>query len=243
MARSNLNLLGELWSGAEFLEALARPAENGLPRGDGSGVLLIPGFWGEDTSLSILRHDLMRLGYDVRTWGLGLNNRCGNETVELLLERARRFRARHGRPLAVIGHSRGGLMAREVARRAPEVADLVIALGTPIAGGRLDDQPLPLRAMIQVSRTLFSTRPECFSERCDCEYVTGIGSSMPPGVAAYSLWTRDDGVVVPEDCVMPGEENIEVSGTHIGMVANRDVLKAIAEILARERGFRAEQAG
>src|ERR1700680_1168310 len=103
MARSRLEaFLGEMWSGTEFIAALGRPAGDGFPHGDGRGVFLIPGLWGGDGSLFILRRDLARLDYDARTWGLGINNRCGEETIAGVIESARRHRSRHQRPLAVI---------------------------------------------------------------------------------------------------------------------------------------------
>lgn len=245
MARSHWEgFLAELWSGVEFIDAFGATPEDGLPLGDGSGVLLIPGLWGDDGSLLILRRYLTDLGYDARTWRLGINNQCGEETILRLIERADRHRERHRRPLAVIGHSRGGFMARELARRAPDLIDLVITLGTPVGRASLADQSWLLQAMVAVSRALFAKRPGCLSERCDCQYIRNLRSSrpLPAGVIGYSLYSRDDGIVRPEDCVTPGERDVEVSGTHIGMVANREVLKVIAQILAQQRIARAAQA-
>ncbi len=236
MARFRLGaLIGEMWSGTEFISALSRVGDDDLPHGDASGVLLIPGLWGNDASLFILRRDLARLDYNVRTWGLGINNRCGEETIADLIAAARLHRERHRRPLAVIGHSRGGFMARELARRAPELADLVITLGTPIGGSAMDVATTGVHLMLRVSRALFAKRPGCLTPDCDCEYVRNVGTTLPASVAIYSLWSRDDGVVVPASCVKAGEPNIEVPGTHVGMIANREVLRVIAETLARYR--------
>jgi triacylglycerol lipase len=236
MARSRLGaLIGEMWSGTEFISAIGRLWDEGLPHGDGSGVLLVPGLWGNDASLFILRRDLARLDYDVRTWGLGINNRCGEETIADLINSARRQRSNHRRPLAVIGHSRGGFMARELARRAPEVADLVITLGTPVGATTLESATSGVHLMLRLSRALFAKRPGCLTQECGCEYVRNVATTLPASVAAYSLWSRDDGVVVPESCVKPGEPNVEVPGTHVGMIANREVLRVIAETLARYR--------
>ncbi len=236
MARSRFaSVISELWSGTEFIAALGNPAGDGLPPGDGSGVLLVPGLWGGDGSLFILRRDLARLGYDARTWGLGINNRCGEETIADLVRAAGRHRERQGRPLAVIGHSRGGFMARELARRAPELVDLVITLGSPVGAASLESASSGVHVMLRLSRALFAKQPGCLTPQCECEYVRNARTALPPSVAAYSLWSRDDGVVRPESCVKPGEPDIEVPGTHIGMVANREVLKVIAETLARHR--------
>jgi pimeloyl-ACP methyl ester carboxylesterase len=231
-------MLGELWSGAEFIAALGRTAVDDLPHGDGSGVLLVPGLWGGDASLFILRRDLSRLDYHARTWGLGLNNRCGEATIAGLIEAARRHRRDHRRPLAVIGHSRGGFMARELARRAPDLADLVITLGTPVGASTLEGASAGVHVMLSVSRALFAKQPGCLRPECECDYVRSSGAPLPAGVTAYSLWSRDDGVVDPQACVKPGEPNIEVPGTHVGMVANREVLGVIAHTLARHRAGR-----
>lgn len=236
MARLRLGAwLNELGAGAEFLGALLTGVDRSLPRGDGSGVLLVPGLWGGDSSLFILRRNLEELGYDARTWGLGLNNRCGEETVVKLINVAGRMRERHRRPLAVIGHSRGGFMARELARRSPDLADLVITLGTPIGGTTLRDESLAIRGLLAASRALYGRRPGCMSEKCDCEYVRLLRTPRDSGAAAYSLWSRGDGVVAPENCMLPGEPNVEVPGSHVGMVANRTVLSVIARTLARHR--------
>jgi pimeloyl-ACP methyl ester carboxylesterase len=42
-----------------------------------------------------------------------------------------RLAERHERPIAAVGHSRGGLFARVLARRLPELVSCVITLGTP----------------------------------------------------------------------------------------------------------------
>src|SRR5258708_22821075 len=43
------------------------------PRGDGHGVLVLPGFLATDTSTGVLRRFLRRLGYSVRGWEIGRN--------------------------------------------------------------------------------------------------------------------------------------------------------------------------
>ena len=126
-------------------------------------------------------------------------------------------------------------MARELARRAPEVADLVITLGTPVGATTLESATSGVHLMLRLSRALFAKRPGCLTQECGCEYVRNVATTLPASVAAYSLWSRDDGVVVPESCVKPGEPNVEVPGTHVGMIANREVLRVIAETLARYR--------
>src|SRR5258707_1058900 len=43
------------------------------PRGDGHGVLVLPGFMATDTSTVVMRRFLRMLGYKVRGWEMGRN--------------------------------------------------------------------------------------------------------------------------------------------------------------------------
>ena len=75
------------------------------PRGDGHGVLVLPGLLASDTSTFPLRRYLGWLGYDVRGWDLG-RNRGPTEEVLAGLPRALLTQARRtGRPVSLIGWS------------------------------------------------------------------------------------------------------------------------------------------
>src|SRR6267143_834423 len=112
---------------------LAAPALLAAPRGDGHGVLVVPGLLAGDASTVPLRAFLRWLGYDVRGWDLG-RNRGPTETVlaglpSTVLDHSERT----GRPVSLIGWSLGGIYAREMARRHPRQVRQVITLGSPYA--------------------------------------------------------------------------------------------------------------
>jgi len=52
-----------------------------LPRGDGSPVLLVPGFMGGDGSLVTLRDWLLRLGYEAEPSGITFNFRYSEAEI------------------------------------------------------------------------------------------------------------------------------------------------------------------
>ncbi len=52
---------------------LAAPWLAAAPRGDGRGVLVVPGLLASDMSTVLLRRFLRWLGHDVRGWDLGRN--------------------------------------------------------------------------------------------------------------------------------------------------------------------------
>src|SRR3984957_15630847 len=77
------------------------PSPAGPPRGDGHGVLVLPGLLASDTSPLPLRGYLGWLGYDVRGWDLG-RNRGPTEEVLAGLPRALLAQARRtGGPVSL----------------------------------------------------------------------------------------------------------------------------------------------
>src|SRR5437763_4622144 len=83
----------------------------GAAHGDGSGVIVIPGFLCPDVWLMPMLHWLERMGYQSFYSGIGLNNECPNlliqsrlnETIDKAVEQT-------GRKVHLIGHSLGGIM-------------------------------------------------------------------------------------------------------------------------------------
>ena len=112
------------------------------PRGDGHPVLVLPGFIASDTSTAILRRYLKRMGYDAHAWELGRNlgpKAIGREG-EKLVARLRAIHELTGQKVSLVGWSLGGVMARLVARRAPEAVRQVISLGFAVHRQSARDQ-------------------------------------------------------------------------------------------------------
>lgn len=129
---------------------------------DDMHVIVVPGFGADDYSTAPLRHYLKQRGFRVEGWGLGRNLAGTNLPHSLedlsprwrvdpkptyrgeagvpylcdrLTDRVRERYAELGKPLAIIGWSLGGYLARETARDLPEAVDRVITMGSPIVGG------------------------------------------------------------------------------------------------------------
>ncbi|HEX8553692.1 MAG TPA: alpha/beta fold hydrolase [Sphingomonas sp.] len=114
-----------------------------VPRGDGRAVMLLPGLFNGDRSNIVLRRYLTRLGYRAQGWGLGRN--LGVRTVgtdaDRLIARVAVLAAEAG-PVTLIGVSLGGIMARLVAHRRPDLVRAVITVASPYAGSGTGDQCL-----------------------------------------------------------------------------------------------------
>ena len=113
----------------------ALPALLTAPRGDGHGVLVMPGMYASDRSTLILRRYLSFLGYQAHPWKLGRNWGPSQDIRDGTTQRLQELSERYGRRISLIGWSLGGIYARELARRAPANVRQVITLGSPFAAG------------------------------------------------------------------------------------------------------------
>jgi pimeloyl-ACP methyl ester carboxylesterase len=198
------------------------------PRGDGHPVLVLPALLKGDGATVFLRRHLERLGYPVYGWRLGVNIGPTDRALDGSERLLREIAARHGGRVSLIGHSMGGLIAREIAQRAPDAVRQIVTLCSPI-------QP-PIAANVELIFRLLSPWhsprvPELWARL-----------SMPPPVPATAIFTRTDGVVSWQSCcdaAGPRRESVEVAGCHTTMARNPAALAVIADRLAQpEDGWR-----
>jgi triacylglycerol lipase len=208
----------------------------GILRGDGRSVLLLPGFLAGDYTLAAMAVWLRRIGYRPRRVGFLTNTGCSERALGRLEERAGALAAGEDRRVAVIGHSRGAHLGKALAVRRPELVSHVIALGGGLS--RQMAVSAPTAAAVALARTWHRhttdrrERYGCLSEDCRCSFTRDYSAPFPESVRLTSIYTREDGVVRWESCVAPYADNIEVQGTHIGLVFNREAYAAIATALA-----------
>lgn len=130
-------LLGELRGVVQLPRLLARaPSLIGRARGHGRPVLVLPGRSVDDASTLPIRAYLRALDYDVTGWGLGRNDGDLGRLTPLAVERTRALAEQAEAPVALVGQSMGGAIAREVALRCPEAVRCVVTLGSPIMSAR-----------------------------------------------------------------------------------------------------------
>lgn len=223
---------------AELARLLADPVWRGagLPRGDGAPVLLLPGFLAGDQSLSIMARWLRRLGYAPRRAGIALNVRCSDVAVDRLDQVLHHVHARTGRQVAIVGHSRGGHFAKALAVRRPDQVSQVISMGAGL-DDPFDVSDLTRRAVEGVRRQIERRDPGraelgCFTTSCLCRYARDYRAAFPQRVPLTSIYSKGDGVVRWQGCVVPYARCVEVPGSHIGLAFNRHAYREIARTLA-----------
>src|SRR5215475_12123248 len=127
-------LLAEARGILEFNASLVfSPVLMRAPRGDGHPVLALPGFLASDLSMMPLRRYLGELGYDAHAWRMGRNTGGISRMRAALLDRLAEIHAASGRKVSIVGWSLGGVYARDLALRAPEMVRYVVTLASPFA--------------------------------------------------------------------------------------------------------------
>ena len=225
--------------GLEILLLRATPAYYGIgvPRGDGSGVVMIPGFLGTDIYLMDMYAWLERIGYHAYYSGIGLNAECPNLLIKRRLnDTIDRARDETGRPVHLIGHSLGGIIARSAARQRTADIACVITLGSPFRGTVVHSRVLKVAEIVR--NRILSTHgpgvlPDCYTGRCTCHFMDSLKKDLPDSISQTAIYTRSDGVVDWQYCITDDPAvDVEVPGTHIGLAFNPAVYETIAKRLA-----------
>jgi triacylglycerol lipase len=241
-AEADIPIWKEALFGADLLLLHASPVYYGLgiPRGDGSAVVVVPGFLGTDFYLSNLNTWLTRIGYRAYLSGIGLNAECPNLLIQYRLTKTiEQALADTGRKIHLIGHSLGGVIARSVASQRPQDIASVITMGSPFRGNVV--HPSVLRAAKAVRKHILREHgsdvlPACYTARCTCDFLNHLRCEMPESVQQTAIYTKDDGIVDWTYCRTGNREiDFEVPGTHIGMAFNSSVFSIIADRLAKAR--------
>lgn len=207
---------------SEMYSLLSTPAWIGaMPRGDGHPVMILPGFAGNDRYNGPLRLFLRALGYHAVGWKQGWNLGHSRLDPQHLGQRIAKLYDHEGSKISLIGHSLGGVFAREAARNHKERIRQVITLGSP-----LGQQRRQASALNGVYESL-NRRPGQSDES---------RWHIAPPVPNSAIYSRFDGVVDWRVCLQRNghemTENIEVCGSHNGMTLNPMVWAVIANRLA-----------
>jgi pimeloyl-ACP methyl ester carboxylesterase len=213
---------------------LAAPWLSFAPRGDGHGVLVLPGLLASDASTAVLRRFLRRLGYDVRGWDLGRNLGPTHQVLDELPRALSALAGHTGGRVSLIGWSLGGIYARELARKHPDQVRQVITLASPFA---LTDP--------RQSHADGAYRRRSYLHAAGGKVPTREQVAQPIGVPSTAAYSRRDGIVSWQACIEPEtalHENVEVRCAHLGFGVDPATLWLIADRLAvrpgRPRGFR-----
>ncbi len=213
-------------------------AGEGIPHGDGRPVVLLPPAAAGDWLMPVMQAWLRRIGYAGYRSSISLHVDCSDRTLSRVFPRIEEIAESNGRRVTLLGHSRGGLLGRAIASARPDLVERLVTLASPL------NEPfavtnLTLAAAARVARNRLQQRDPakltmgCMTEACACTYGRFYRAPLRE-VPLISLFTRSDGVVRWQSCLAEGARNIEIRGTHLGLLASRNVYDVIAHALTGE---------
>ena len=129
-----------------------------------------------------------------------------------------------------MGWSLGGILAREIARKIPDCVRQVISLGSPFNGPK-GAAPVASQIFELINGNIGSREPQAVQNMI-----------KPPPVPSTAIYSRTDGIAHWEACRDDHHshehqtENVEVSGSHLGLGHNPQVIWVIANRLAQAEG-------
>jgi pimeloyl-ACP methyl ester carboxylesterase len=198
--------------------------------GDGHPVVIFPGLGADGSSVAMLRNHCRSLGYEAFDWGQGFNTGPQGDLdiwLELLKGQVTKLLSDHEKPATLIGWSLGGLYARELGKLMAPRLRQVITIGTPFNAEADHTNAGWLFRLLSGSSAALDP---ALSRRL----------RTPPPLRTTSIYSRTDGVVAWQTCRHEKRSklvhDIEVSGSHIGMGWNREVLDAVTDRLGQAPG-------
>lgn len=201
---------------------------SGKGAGDRHPVLVLPGFMATDVSTIYLRRYVRRLGYTPYAWQLGRNYGKPEFLDQLELQIAQIYE-QHSEKISVIGFSLGGVFARELGKRHADKIRQVITLGSPFLGVGEANNVSWLFSLLNGNK-----KPERTNE----QLLKDIPRPAP--VPTTAIYTKQDGIVPWRLCMEIEEtsihQNIEVLGSHFGLIHNLSVMRIISDRLQYSRG-------
>ena len=118
---------------AEFAALHCHPVfwGRGVARGKGEPVLVIPGFIANDLIMLPMRQWMRRIGYKPHAAKIHWNTNCPEKTATKLIRQIEGIYLKSGKKVILVGHSLGGMLAKTIVQKIPELINRVITVGSP----------------------------------------------------------------------------------------------------------------
>ncbi len=182
---------------------------------------MIPGFLSPEISTARLREFLAHQGFTPYDWAQSLNLGPTRKNLAGLEAHIEKIARAHGSRVSLIGQSLGGVIAREMARRRPDLVAQIITLVTPIR----PPVATPLAPLAHIASLFWDEET----------HPVLLRASQPVSVPLTAIITSVDGMVdwrasVPDSD--PLTEIITVAGPHTTMGSHPEAQRVIAARLA-----------
>ena len=201
-------------------------------------VILVPGFMAGDGSLSLMARALRAQGLRTYRSHIHANIGCTANAAAQLESRLEAITLRRGTRVQVVGHSLGGMLARGVAVRRPDLVSGIVTLGSPMLAPAAHHLVLSwgVDTLVRLSRAGLPglMAEDCVAGACARESFDESRSPMPADVGFTAIYSKRDGIVDWRACIDPLAVPVEVTASHLGMALDPRVIEHVAAALHRQ---------
>jgi triacylglycerol lipase len=201
-------------------------------------VLLVPGFLAGDWTLRQMSAGLRERGFRTYRSHIHANVGCTLDAAALVESHLERIAQQRGSRVQIVGHSLGGMIARGIAVRRPDLVSGIVTMGSPMLAPGAHHRLLTggvsvLNRLSAVGLKGFMSR-ECVSGPCAEISFHEVRQPLPAGVAMTNVYSRRDGIVDWKACIDPDGEHVEVRASHIGLALDPRVIRLVGDALLRQ---------
>lgn len=206
-------------------------------------VLLVPGFMAGDSTLKAMSLFLRAQGFRTYRSQIHVNVGCTREAADRIERRLEVIAQRRGRKVTIVGHSLGGMLARGLAARRPDLVEGIVAMGSPVLAPGAVHKVLAWDAQLLTRLTRVGFRgmmsDDCFGGECARLSWEETHLPLDPAVAFTAIYSKRDGIVDWRACLDPEAEQVEVRTSHCGMAVDPAVMDHVLAALRAQQVSRA----
>jgi pimeloyl-ACP methyl ester carboxylesterase len=208
-------------------------------------VLLVPGFMAGDATLAGMAAMLRRAGYRTYRSQIHVNMGCTREAADRLELRHESIAIRRGRKVSIVGHSLGGMLARGLAARRPDLVHGIVSMGSPILAPGAVHGVLAWDAemLTRLARAGFGglMSEDCVAGSCARTSFEESRAPLDEATGFTAIYSRRDGIVDWRACLDPAAHAVEVTTSHLGMAFDPVVFDVVRAALDDQQVVRASR--
>jgi pimeloyl-ACP methyl ester carboxylesterase len=198
-------------------------------------VLLVPGFLAGDSSLGPMSRTLRHDGFRTYRADIRANVGCTLAAAAQLEERLEGLAQRRGSRVRIVGHSLGGMLARGVAARRPDLVAGIVTMGSPVLapGAHHASLARSVDLLVRLSRAGLRglMAEDCVAGHCAQQSFDQARAPLADDVDFTAIYSRRDGIVDWRACIDPAARAVEVRSSHLGMAFDPAVIAAVSAAL------------
>lgn len=198
-------------------------------------VVLVPGFLAGDSSLAFMARALRRQGFRTYRSNIRANVGCTLNAAAQLESRLESVALRRGGRVQIVGHSLGGMLARGLAVRRPDLVSGIVTMGSPMLapGAHHVSLTASVDVLVRLSRAglpgLMSE--DCVAGSCARQSFDESRQPVPADVRFIAIYSKRDGIVDWRACIDPLAVPVEVTTSHLGMAVDPRVIDHVSSAL------------